>query len=220
MIAALLLAAASTHPVAKAPAMTAVDAEIAFARDAKRIGQWSAFRKWVDNDAVMFTPQAVWAKTFLKPLKDPPQAISWRPLHSFVSCDGRTAVNTGPWYRQDGARGGYFTTVWQRTDRGWRWVYDGGGPATGVVKSRKPQVHRASCGRKAPGAPVMAPPPLTPQEARTTPEDNGRGQSADKTLGWDWKVEKDGSRKFRVYQWKGGMYAQVLYNDVPAPPSK
>ena len=98
--------------------MTAVDAELAFARDAKRIGQWSAFRKWVDNDAVMFTPQAVWAKTFLKPLKDPPHAISWRPLHSFVSCDGRTAVNTGPWYRQDGARGGYFTTVWQRTPRG------------------------------------------------------------------------------------------------------
>ena len=44
MIALLLLAAAATHPVANAPAMTAVDAEMAFARDAKRIGQWSAFR--------------------------------------------------------------------------------------------------------------------------------------------------------------------------------
>ena len=219
MIAALLLAAA---PVAAkpAPVMTAVDAELAFARDAKRIGQWSAFRKWVDNDAVMFTPQAVWAKTFLKPLKDPPHAISWRPLHSFVSCDGRTAVNTGPWYRQDGARGGYFTTVWQRTAKGWRWVYDGGGPATGKVKAARPQTHRGSCGSKAPGAPISAPPPLTPAEARSTPDDNGRGQSADKTLGWDWKVGKDGARKLRVYQWKGGQYAQVLYNDVPAPPAK
>ena len=90
---------------------------IAFARDAKRIGQWTAFRKWADRDAVMFTPQAVWAPTFLKPLKDPPNAISWRPAHSYVSCDGRTAVNTGPWFKQDGTPGGYFTTVWQRTRR-------------------------------------------------------------------------------------------------------
>jgi len=220
MIAALLLAAAGAHPAAKAPAMTAIQAELAFASDAKKIGQWTAFRKWADADAVMFTPQAVWAQSFLKPLKDPPTAIAWRPAHSFVSCDGRIAVNTGPWYKQDGTPGGYFTTVWQRTPRGWRWVYDGGGPASGPAPTGKPQVHRASCGRKAPGAPIIAPPPLSPREARTTPEDNGRGQSADKTLGWDWTVQKDGSRKLRVFQWKGGMYAQVLYNDVPAPPSK
>ena len=91
-------------------------------------------------------------------------------------------------------------------------------PASAPVS--RPKVHRASCSTKAPGAPIKRPPPLTERQARTTPDDNGDGQSADKTLGWDWKVEKDGSRKFRVYQWKGGMYAQVLYNDVPAPPSK
>jgi hypothetical protein len=56
MIAALLLAAAPT----------AVDAEYAFARDAQRIGQWTAFRKYADRYAVMFTPQAVWARDFLK----------------------------------------------------------------------------------------------------------------------------------------------------------
>jgi hypothetical protein len=217
MIAALLLTAASSASV---PTMMAVDAEIAFARDAKRIGQWSAFRKWVDRDAVMFTPQAVWASTFLKTLKNPPNSISWRPLESYVSCDGRTAVNTGPWYRQDGARGGYFTTVWQRKPHGWRWVYDGGGPATGEVRAAKPKIRIASCRGQAKGAPIAPPPPLTPTEARKTPEDNGRGQSADRTLGWDWKVEKDGSRKLRVFQWNGRSYAQVLTNDVPAPPSK
>ena len=97
------------------PPRAAIDAEHAFARDAQRIGQWSAFRKYADRDAVMFTPQAVWARDFLKGRKDPPKAISWRPAHSFVSCDGRTAVNTGPWFTQDGTPGGYFTTVWQRT---------------------------------------------------------------------------------------------------------
>jgi hypothetical protein len=81
------------------------------------------------------------------------------------------------------------------------------------------KVHRATCGtKKATGAPIAPPPILTPKQARTTPEDNGRGQSADKTLGWDWKVDSDGGRKFRVFQWKGSRYTEVLTNDIPAPP--
>jgi hypothetical protein len=211
MIAALLLASA--------PVATAVDAELAFARDAQRLGQWTAFRKWADKDAVMFTPQAAWARDVL-PKKDPPKAITWRPAHSWASCDGRTAVNTGPWFDVGGKHGGYFTTVWQRTPQGWRWVYDGGAPKEDGAKVPpvKPRVHRASCRGKAPGAPIIPPPPLTSKQSRNSPEDNGRGQSADKTLGWDWKVEKDGTRKFRTYLWDGGHYAQVLFNDIPAPP--
>jgi hypothetical protein len=209
MIIALLLAA--TLP-------TAVDAERAFAADAQKIGQWTAFRKYSDRDAVLFTPQAAWARDFLKDRKDPPRAIKWRPALSFVSCDGRTAVNTGPWFKLDGTSGGYFTTVWQRTDHQWRWVYDGGGPLAGAPAPNRPaRVTRAACGIRAPGAPVIPPPPLTPKQARTTPDDNGRGQSADKTLGWDWKVEKNGGRHLRVYLWNGARYAQVLYNDVPPP---
>ena len=209
MIVAFLLAAA---------APTAIDAEYAFARDAQRIGQWTAFRKWADRDAVMFTPQATWAQSFLMGRKDPPKAISWRPAHSFVSCDGRTAVNTGPWFKLDGSPGGYFTTVWQRTSRDWRWVYDGGGPLAGPAPAAtQPQLHRAVCRGTHRGAPVLAPPPLTPRQARKTPEDNGRGESADKTVGWDWKVEKNGARRFRVFMWNGVRYEQMLYNAVPAP---
>jgi hypothetical protein len=214
MIAAILLAAATVP--------TAVDAEIAFSRDAQKIGMWTAFRKYADRDAVMFTPQAVWVQQALKDRKDPPKAINWRPAHSFTSCDGRTAVNTGPWFGPDGKRGGFFTTVWQRTEGQWRWVYDGGGPLDPAAKTppTKAQTHRATCRGKAPGAPIIPPPPLTNKQARTTPDDIGRGQSADRTLGWDWKVDKDGGRKFRVFQWTGMRYAQVLFNDVPAPPKQ
>lgn len=214
MIAALLVAAAAPS------ASTAIDAERDFARDARRIGQWTAFRKWADHDAVMFTPQAVWARTFLKPLKDPPRSISWRPADSYRSCDGRIAVNTGPWFTQDGSLAGYFTTVWQRTKAGWRWVYDGGGPASGPAPRAKPKVHTASCRGRAPGAPTIPPLPLTHKQAMTTPEDVGRGQSADQTLGWDWKVGKTGARHFRVYQWNGRRYVEVLHNDIPAPTQK
>ena len=214
MISAVLLALA---------APTAVDAERAFARDAQTIGQWTAFRKYADHDAVMFTPQAVWTQEFLKDRKDPPKAVRWAPAHSFVSCDGRTAVNTGPWWGADGVHHGYFTTVWQRTNREWRWVYDGGAATSegsATPTSVAVNVHRASCLGKPPGAPIIPPPPLTTKQARTTPDDNGRGESADRTLGWDWRVDKTGARKFRVYQWNGARYAQVLYNDVPAPPQK
>jgi hypothetical protein len=211
MIAALLLAAA--------PVTTAVDAEYAFARDAQRLGQWTAFRKWADTDAVVFTPQAAWAREAL-PTKNPPKAVEWWPARSFVSCDGRTAVNSGPAFRPTGQHYGSFNTVWQRDKGQWRWVYDNGGEPQGNPprKPQKPKVVHASCRGKAPGAPILPPPPLTPKKARTTPEDNGRGQSADKTLGWDWKVEKDGAHRFRVYLWNGTGYAEVLHNDVSAPP--
>ena len=209
MIAAFLLAAA--------PLPTAIAAEQAFARDAQRIGQWSAFRRYADRDAVMFTPQAVWARDFLKGRKEPPKAVRWWPAQSFTSCDGRTAVNNGPWVGGDGKSHGYFTTVWQRTGGKWRWVYDGGDGQDGAVPAvKKPRIHRASCAGKAPGAPIAAPPPLTTKQARTTPDDSGRGQSADRTLGWDWKVDKKGERHLRVYQWTGVRYAQVLFNDIAA----
>jgi len=208
MITALLLAAAAPN---------AVDAEYAFARDAQRIGQWTAFRKWAERDAVIFTPQAAWAHQVL-PQKDPPKAISWRPAHSFVSCDGRIAVNTVPWWKVDGTAGGYFTTVWQSTKHDWRWVYDGGGPLEGAAPAAKrAQVHRASCSGRAKGSPIAPPPALTEKQARTTPEDNGRGQSADRTLGWDWKVDKQGGRTLRVFLWNGSHYAQVLHNRIPPP---
>jgi hypothetical protein len=208
MITALLMAA--TLP-------TAIDAERAFAADAQRLGQWSAFRKYADRDAVMFTPQAVWARDFLKDRKDPPRSVAWHPTHSWSSCDGRTAVNIGPAFR-DGKAYGNFNTVWQREGQDWRWVYDAGSDLRSEhVRARRVKARRASCRAKAPGAPVIPPPTLSNRQARTTPEDTGRGESADKTLGWDWKVEKSGRHQFRVFVWNGRRYEQVVSNTVSPP---
>lgn len=204
---ALFLAVTASLP-------SALDAERAFARDAQHIGQWTAFRRYADKDAVMFTPKAVWAEDFLKGRKDPPKSVAWWPAQSFVSCDGRTAVNSGPWLRADRSHG-YFTTVWQRGQRQWKWVYDGGDAQSGPLPGRaSPIVRRAACSSRAPGAPVIPPPPLTDKQARKARTDAGAGQSADKTLGWDWKVGKTGERHFRVYLWNGERYAQVLYNHI------
>lgn len=210
MIAALLLAAA--------PIATAVDAERAFAADAQKIGVWTAFRKHAVADAVMFTPQAVWVQNYLKDKKDPPKSFDWWPTDTYVSCDGRTAVNTGSAMKPDGTPMSQFTTVWQNNGGKWQWNYDGGLPYDKALfkpKGSKVKSTRASCS-KAPGAPVIPPVPLSDKQSRTTPEDSGRGESADKTLGWDWKVEKDGSRHFRVFLWNGQRYSQVVYQHIPA----
>jgi hypothetical protein len=212
MITALLLASA--------PVTTALDAEVAFARDAQHLGQWTAFRKWADPDAVMFTPQAVWAKTFLKPLKDPPRSITWRPAQSYTSCDGRTAVNLGPWFTQDHHLAGFFMTVWQRTPAGWRWVYDGGVPTGGGSKDTTPRSVKASCSIPTIAPPVAAPPKLKPKQALSTPQDNGRGASADGTLAWHWNVTAKGERTFQVYLWNGKRYAEVIHAITPAPKAK
>lgn len=204
MITAVLLAAATIT--------TAVDAERAFARDAQEIGQWAAFRKYADETAVMFTPQAVWAHEFLKDRKEPPKSVEWWPDRSLVSCDGRTAVNTGPAFRPDGTNYGRFNSVWVREKGSWKWVYDNGSDPVGkpTRKPQKPKVTRASCRTKAPGAPIIQPLPLTDRQSRKTPEDSGRGESADKTLGWDWKVAKNGEHHFRVYFWNGRGYDEAL----------
>ena len=108
--------------------------------------------------------------------------------------------------------------MWQREKGRWRWVYDNGGPLEGkpTRKPQRPQIVRASCRAKAPGAPVIPPPPLSAGKARTTPEDSGRGESADKTLGWDWKVEKDGAHRFRVFLWNGRGYGRCWTTTSPA----
>ncbi|HZU50744.1 MAG TPA: hypothetical protein VE968_02590, partial [Sphingomicrobium sp.] len=181
------------------------------------LGQWTAFRKWAADDAVMFTPKPVWAKTFLKALKDPPRSISWRAEQTFSSCDGRTAVNIGPWFNQDHQLAGYFTTVWQRTTAaGWRWVYDGGVPIRKNSHQNVEKSQRASCNVPDQRLPMRISAALDRTASMTSAQNSGRGYSADKTLGWEWKVGLGGERTLRVYLWTGNRYDEVIHAIDPA----
>ena len=206
MIAALLLAGA----VVAAPA-TAVDAERAFAADAQKLGQWTAFRKYAAPDALMFTPQPVNAQAFLKPLKDPPVAVFWWPGRSFVSCDGSVAVNTGPWVREWGKSVGYFTTIWKRqADGSWKWIYDAGDSLKQPrAEGGDIQPQRAVCGARLPPAPV----PEVDPDVKV-----GSGESADGTLRWNWSVGPDGRRSFRAWMLTDQGAQRVIDDHVAAPP--
>ena len=90
------------------------------------------------SDAVMFTPQAVWARDFLKRRKDPPQVDhAGAPAHSFVSLrrpDGgehRAMVR-----RPTEPAAAISPPSGSARDGSWRWVYDGGGP-TRLAKRRR-----------------------------------------------------------------------------------
>lgn len=153
MLIMILLAAVS------AGSLTAIDAERAMSRDAQRNGQWTASRTYAHRDAVMFTPRAIWARDFLKGRKNPSAATRWSPNASYVSCDGRVAVNTGPRQNASGRQNGFFTTVWQLEKGRWRWVSDGRHTLKKPLAARKtPVVETGSCRGRAPGPPLRAPP--------------------------------------------------------------
>ncbi len=196
---------------AAASAPTAIDIERAYSRDAQKNGQWTASRAYADRDAVIFTPQAIWARDFLKGRKNPPAAIRWSPNASYVSCDGRVAVNTGPWRDASGRQFGFFTTVWEKENDQWRWSSYGRHTLKRPLAARQtPTMRKGSCEGRAPGPPLIAPPSSKKGAGGAAPDDFGRGYSSDRTLGWDWRVGANGVRRFRTYLWNGRRYVVAL----------
>ena len=205
MVAALLLAAVA------AP-QSVVEAERAFATMAQTEGQWTAFRAFAAPDAVMFLPDPVNAHEWLASRKDPAVAVMWWPARAIVSCDGGTAVTTGPWIRDGGKLSGYFTSIWRReTDGSWKWVLDHGDTlasprrAVEFVKEERPD-----CATRAPArnVPLVAAVGAGLQEAP--------GESRDRSLTWSWQKRPDGSRTVTVSLWGGEDYEPVLVDEVAA----
>jgi len=198
VILAVLLAAAT---------LGAADAERAFA-SAAQAGQWTAFRRFAADDAVMFVPRAANAQAWLKDRKDPPYAVLWWAADSYVACDGNAAVNTGPWMRPWAKAVGYFSTVWLRQPGGgWKWTMDSG-DALGTPRPAGdgPKVRRASCKGG----------PSTVAAVRYRDGETGEGQSEDRTLAWRWHVAPDGARSFDAWLWDGRQMKSVVADRIAA----
>jgi hypothetical protein len=196
----LLLAAVSMS------SPSVVDAERAYAAMAQEKGQWTAFRATAAPGAIMFVPDPVDAAEFLKNRKDPAVAVKWQPAQSYLSCDGKTGANLGPWQRPNSV--GYFTTVWTRSGGAWRWNVDFGDGLKAAMAAAPAKLtpRRASC--------RVAKPALLPKLAAV--DKSGSGSSADHSLEWTWRAEKDGSRHFLVYLWNGRGYDTVIDRTIAA----
>lgn len=191
-----------------------IAAEIAFNQLAQEKGQWTAFRETAAKDAVMFVPQPILAQEWLKGRADPPASVKWQTHKTFMSCDGKTGVNTGAWQRPNGTVG-YFTTVWQfiqkneRGDGEWKWVLDHG---DGLTAPREPkemiETKVASCKGNAPAALVA------PAEGAKMKS----GFSRDQSLSYSWVVQPDGARTVEVKLWNGEASETMIIDRVAAQP--
>lgn len=200
LLAAVLLGlVAARPPMRHQPDPSSVfAAEIAFNRLAQQKGQWTAFRETAAEDAVMFTPQRVVAKQWLKGRADPPRSVTWSPSVIHVSCDGNLAASTGDWKRPDGSVG-YFTTIWRREKKGaWKWILDHGDTLASPRAAPEFLVGKvATCKRREQGDAAPSP--------------------ADESLIWSADVAADGSRRITVRAWNGSGYDVVIDDRVGAP---
>lgn len=198
LAAGLIALVAARPPMRYQPDPSSVfAAEIAFNRLAQEKGQWTAFRETAAEDAVMFVPQRVMAKQWLKGKADPPKAVSWAASQVHVSCDGDLAASTGSWKRPDGSAG-YFTTIWRRDKKGrWRWILDHGDTLSAPREAPEFLVGKVAMCRR--------------QEKEAT------APPADDSLTWNADVATDGSRRVTVRAWNGSDYDVVIDDRVAAP---
>lgn len=184
-----------------------IGAEIAFNQLAQEKGQWTAFRETAAKEAVMFVPQTVNAREWLKGRANPPVSVNWQPHQVWTSCDGSVGVTRGAW---QGPRGtGYFTTVWKRQkDGGFRWVLDQGDDLAEPLGA--PDMIAATVADCTPvrGADLPA---SSPDRVTTA------GKSDDSSLQWSATVSPDGARVTRVLLWKNGTLTTVIESRVAAP---
>ncbi|HEX4736105.1 MAG TPA: hypothetical protein VH331_00935 [Allosphingosinicella sp.] len=213
-----------------------IEAERAYAALAQEKGQWTAFRATAAPDALMFVPEPARAAEWLAGRQDPRVSVVWWPARSWMSCDGRLAVNYGPWVRP-GGRVGTFATVWTRTETGWRWRLDGGDAAEKpVAASDRPQVTRASC-RRPGGASAASLSGDASPDALFTPAGKagaaagadwrkGRmidsGASPDRTLRWEVReVEGRGPTSHVLLLWRwNGTALRLAFVEATDPPSR
>ncbi len=183
-----------------------IAAEIAFARLAQEKGQWTAFRATATKNAVMFVPQPVNARDWLKGRANPAQAVRWQPHQVWSSCDGTLGLTKGAWQRPDGSVG-YFTTAWQRQRSGdYRWTMDQGdvlAEARAAPDAIEAKV--ADCG--------------TPPAPRAVPAAAGggslhEGTATDGTLTWQVVSETRGGRRVVAEYWDGTAWQVAFAEEV------
>ena len=109
-----------------------IAAERAFAARAAEVGVAQSFLDNMTDDAIVFSPDPVKAKSLYggrPPAKTPREGgtlLAWWPTFAGIARSGDLGFTTGP-AEVNGRRSVHYFTVWQKqADGRWKWVYDGG----------------------------------------------------------------------------------------------
>ena len=124
--------AASSALAAPADPAPVIAAERAFAARAAEVGVGPSFLEFMTDDAIVFAPDPVLARSVYggrPPGKTPKEGgplLAWWPNWAGIARSGDLGFTTGP-AEANGKRIVHSFTVWQKqADGGWKWVYDGG----------------------------------------------------------------------------------------------
>lgn len=199
--------------VSRGEPSTVIAAELAFAREARERGTWTAFREWSTPDAVWPGPKWENVRSALKGAADPAQAIVWAPDMVWVSCDGSFALSSGPATYPDG-RKTRFATIWQRQDNGeYRWVLDqgfdleDGNGASDMIAGRTAECPTGT---------------RSFREQRNARARRGEawhtGRSDDGTLAWSTELAADCRRTHVVTALQDGGHKEVFRRTSSNPP--
>jgi len=131
ILVALGLAAANAQAQSADPTAAVVEAERAFARDARVRSVNEAFLAVLSDSAVLFRPTPVNGRTALaqKPMRAN-LALVWTPTYAETSSDGQLGFDGGP--SEFGDRGqapagtGFFFSVWRKHGNDWKLETDCG----------------------------------------------------------------------------------------------
>ncbi|MCM8557942.1 hypothetical protein [Sphingomicrobium sediminis] len=188
---------------------TALDAELAFAADARENGQWQAFGNWAHEDGILIGRNVIPAIGFAAAAAEngePHYATAWWPSLSVGSCDGRTAFNMGPFFSPGSGASGNFHTVWTLTEDGWRYLIDMGLPTADAEMADDPKIDIASC--------ANLPQDVSPVEWESETARGATGYSDDGSLKWEWRhgiwgEDETPRRSLRTWRWDGEIYILV-----------
>lgn len=205
--------------------------DIAFSRAAREDGQWTAFRDYAAEGAVIHGANGpVDAANWLASRADPAVPKQWTPLSVWSSCDGQTAISQGKYADPDG-QWGFYVTVWERQrDYEYRYVYDLGAPDVLLTAQENETRDAPPAGDNVivvraipmisgevadcPTADAMPGPiPLSPTARDASV---GGASSQDGTLIWQWTHFADGRRLFVARHWRDGRWQQAVRFAVTA----
>jgi ketosteroid isomerase-like protein len=111
-----------------------VAAEHAFAKTSAEKGFRDAFLDFLAADSILFRPDPVSGKDWMRSRPVSPALLSWYPILAEISLAGDLGYTTGPWeFRAKGkddpevAAYGYFVTLWRKqADGTWKALIDHG----------------------------------------------------------------------------------------------